>query len=203
MTQELDRVVDARLAPRVAARLAEAAHAYERGRYPDALRMVTSLRRQAAGTAAVKELHGLILYQMGHWREAIKELGDYHRLTLSVDQYPVVADCHRALRHYKVVEEIWAELRRDSAAAEVLTEARLVVAGTRADQGNFAGAIALLDGVRTDLRNPKLHHLRQWYALADLYERSGEIPKARDLFGRVVRFEADFYDAAERLAGLG
>ena len=203
VTREVNKAVEARMAPRVAARLAEAAHAYERGRYPDALRMLTSLRRQVGGLAAVKELGGLIQYQMGHWREAIKELGDYHRMTSSLDQYPVVADCHRALRHYKVVESIWAELRQESAPAEVLTEARLVVAGSRADQGNLAGAIAVLDGVRTDLRNPKLHHLRQWYALADLYERSGEIPRARDLFARVVRFEADFYDAAERLAGLG
>jgi hypothetical protein len=47
------------------------------------------------------------------------------------------------------------------------------------------------------------HHLRLWYALADLYERAGEIPKARDLFLKVRRQDASFADVAERLASLG
>ncbi len=202
VNEELGRLVDARLAPRLGSRLAEAAHAYERGRYGDALRMVQSVARQASKSAAVKELHGLILYQLGQWRPALKELSDYHRLTASTDQYPVVADCHRALRHYDQVEEIWSELRRDSAPAEVVAEARLVVAGARADQGDLSGAISLFSSLRWDLRRPRPHHLRQWYALADLYERSGEIPKARDLFARIVKFDAQFFDTAERLATL-
>jgi hypothetical protein len=46
------------------------------------------------------------------------------------------------------------------------------------------------------------HHVRVWYALADLYERAGEIPKARELFLRVRRHDAAFSDVAERLASL-
>jgi len=40
-------------------------------------------------------------------------------------------------------------------------------------------------------------------ALGDLYERAGDTPRARELFGRIVAAEPDFADAAERLAGLG
>jgi hypothetical protein len=46
------------------------------------------------------------------------------------------------------------------------------------------------------------HHARLWYALADLYERAGDAPKARDLFSRVVAAQPDLADAAERLAAL-
>ncbi len=47
------------------------------------------------------------------------------------------------------------------------------------------------------------HHLRLWYALADLEERAGNIPRARMLFDRIRRHEAGFADVAERLAALG
>ena len=50
-------------------------------------------------------------------------------------------------------------------------------------------------------RGAAVHHARLWYALADLYERAGDAPKARELFGRVVAVEPGLADAAERLAG--
>jgi hypothetical protein len=45
--------------------------------------------------------------------------------------------------------------------------------------------------------------MRTWYALADLFERSGELSKSRALFQRVVQHDAEFADAADRLRGLG
>ena len=47
-----------------------------------------------------------------------------------------------------------------------------------------------------------LHHLRMSYALADLYERAGDLPKARDLFGRVAATDPDFVDIQARLRAL-
>ena len=49
---------------------------------------------------------------------------------------------------------------------------------------------------------PKYHHLRRAYALADLYERSGELPKARVLMGWVAAHDPEFADAAERAASI-
>ena len=46
------------------------------------------------------------------------------------------------------------------------------------------------------------HHLRLWYALGDLYERAGEIPRAREMFERVRKQDSSFADVAERLAAL-
>jgi tetratricopeptide (TPR) repeat protein len=75
------------------------------------------------------------------------------------------------------------------------------MAGALADQGDLPGAIRLLEKTRT-VKKPKPHHLRQWYGLADLYERAGDIPRARDLFNRVASFDPDAFDIRERLRAL-
>jgi hypothetical protein len=53
------------------------------------------------------------------------------------------------------------------------------------------------------VRDPKEHHLRLWYALADLEERAGNVPRARELFDRVRRADPQYVDVAERWAALG
>jgi hypothetical protein len=53
-----------------------------------------------------------------------------------------------------------------------------------------------------NVQKPKPYHLRLWYALADLRERAGDVPGARQLFERVARADHSFADVAERLAAL-
>jgi tetratricopeptide (TPR) repeat protein len=182
-------------------RLGEASHAYERERYQEALRIVRPLAEVAPGSAAVRELHGLTLYRMGRWPKALKELDAYRALSGSYDQHPVVMDTLRALHRYGEVANLWDELRQASPSAEVVAEGRIVMAGALADQGDLPGAIRLLERTRT-VKKPKPHHLRQWYALADLYERAGDIPRARDLFNRVASVDPDAFDIRERLRAL-
>ena len=64
------------------------------------------------------------------------------------------------------------------------------------------GAIALLEKA-PDTKRPKARHLRLWYALADLRERAGDVPGARELFERIVRSDPTLTDAPERLGSLG
>ena len=78
-----------------------------------------------------------------------------------------------------------------------------MLAGTRADLGDLDGAVALLEAGRGQpRRNPAERHLRQWYVLADLIERSGDLPRRAELFPR-VQAEPDAYDVADRLEALG
>jgi tetratricopeptide (TPR) repeat protein len=182
--------------------LADAAKAYERDRYHDARRMLRPLAERYPDSAAVRELHGLTLYRMGKWTDAIKELEAYAAATGSYDQHPVLADCNRALRRWKKVEQLWDELREASPTAEVVAEGRIVMAGAMADRGDVKGALALLEKARPDVKRPRFHHLRLLYALADLYERAGEIPRARELFRAVLRHDHDFADVPERLSAL-
>jgi hypothetical protein len=53
------------------------------------------------------------------------------------------------------------------------------------------------------LRNPAYRHVRLWYALADIFDRSGDQVSARELFARVVVADPDAYDAKDRLSELG
>jgi tetratricopeptide (TPR) repeat protein len=193
-------------AGRVSDRLAAAAAAYRRDRYPEALRITTALLNEIPDSASARELHGLVCYRMGRWRQAISQLDQVR--TLDGDdpsQIPVLMDCHRALGHHRRVRELWEELRAASPPADVLAEGRLVLAADMAERDEVAGAIQLLveAGVARDLRRPLDRHIRQWYVLADLSERVGDLPRARELFARAAAADPDLADAAERAAALG
>ncbi len=114
-------------------------------------------------------------------------------------------DCQRALHKPKKVAELWSELRHSSPDPDVLAEGRIVAAASLADTGDLNGAIAMLAtaGATKALRNPSDRHVRQWYLLADLYERAGDVPRAREYFERILRADPEAYDVAERLRGLG
>ena len=202
ITGELMDAGGTRRGPRLARDLAVAAEAYQAGRYPDAQRVLRPLAEAAPSAAGVRELYGLVLYRLGRWKAAKAELDVYHELTDSVDQLPVVADCERALGHHAAVDTIFEALRQASPGVEILAEGRLVLAGSLADRDRLPEAIAVLSRYEADRNRPKEWHLRTWYALADLYERAGNVPRARALFRRLLEREPDFFDTAERLAGL-
>jgi tetratricopeptide (TPR) repeat protein len=199
---EVARAAGPAWAGRVQDRLQEAAKAYERERYRDALKLLGPLSERAPGSAAIRELHGLTLYRLGRWRSAIKELEVAEVLSGSVDHHPVIADCHRALGNHHQVQRLWDELRRGGAGVEILVEGRIVLASAIADRGEVREAIALLEQGPVSVRKPKDHHLRLWYALAALYERAGEVPRARQLFERVLDADPEFADVADRYDAL-
>ncbi|GAC1319648.1 MAG: hypothetical protein NVSMB12_19010 [Acidimicrobiales bacterium] len=202
VTGELVLASSARRAPRLARDLAIAAQAYEAGRWGEAQRLLKALAEAAPTAAGVRELHGLALYRLGRWRAAKAELEASIALTTSVDQLPVIADCERAMGHHDAVEQLIEDLRKASPGVEVLAEGRLVLAGSRADRGRLTEAIDVLSRWEPAKARPKEWHLRTWYALADLYERAGEVPRARELFRRLVEHDPEFFDAAERLSAL-
>jgi thioredoxin-like negative regulator of GroEL len=200
---ELRGAVPAARLPRVAGRLREAGDAFARGRFDEARRVLRPIAEQAPRAASVRELYGLSLYRLGRWAQAARELEAYRSLTGSVEQNPVLADSYRALGRYAEAEELWDELRAASPRAELVAEGRIVAAGALADQGRLDEAIGVLaSGGSRPNRKPQLHHLRMAYALADLYERAGDLPRARELFGRIAASDADFVDVDARLRAL-
>jgi tetratricopeptide (TPR) repeat protein len=152
----------------------------------------------------VRELHGLTLYRLGRWSAAICELEAFRALEpTDFDQHPTLADSYRAKKRWREVEELWDELREASPSADLVAEGRIVMAGALADQDELGEAIALLEKARTDNKRPRPHHLRLWYAMADLYEKAGDIPRARDLFRRVFAADPELYDTKDRLRSIG
>jgi tetratricopeptide (TPR) repeat protein len=189
-------------AARAEARLREASNDFRRERYEDARKLLRPLAEQAPSAASVRELFGLTLYRLGRWAPARRELEAFRVLTGSVEQHPVLADTYRALGRYHEVEELWDELKAASPSAGLVAEGRIVAAGALADQGRLDDAIALLQAGMKPTKRPKPHHLRVTYALADLYERAGDAPRARELFGRVAAADPDFVDVHARLRAL-
>lgn len=200
--EQLARALPNARRERVERRLAEAGEHFEADRFADAARILKKLTDEAPTVPAVRELYGLTLYRQEKWRPAAKELEAYRQLTRSSDQLPVLADCYRALRQWALVEECWAEIREVSPSAEIVTEGRIVAAGALADRDRLADAIRLLEQGWSFPKRPQIHHLRRAYALADLYERAGDVPKARELFSRIRAVDVDFADVTARLRSL-
>ena len=75
-----------------------------------------------------------------------------------------------------------------------------------ADEPEVAAACttALLGGGSDPaVRKVRDHHLRQWYVLGDLYDRSGDVLAARHWFSMVAAGDPQYGDVDERLRSLG
>ncbi len=184
-------------------RLGDAARHIQHGRDREAAGILRQLAQEVPTSASVRELYGQALYALGRYKMAAGELEAFVELTGSTDQHPMLADCYRALGRYKKVEELWEDVRSASPSPDVVAEGRIVAAGALADQGNLAAAIKLLEAAPHVRGRVTERHLRTWFALADLYERSGELSKSRTLFRRVQQNDAEFIDVAARLHSLG
>jgi tetratricopeptide (TPR) repeat protein len=202
VVDELEAAAGAARGAKLAHRIADATYAYERERYQEARRTLRILADEVPESATVRELYGLVLYRTGQWAAGAKQLEAFRQMTGSFDQNPVLADCYRALRRYDDAQQVWDDLREASPSGDLVAEGRIVAAGCRADQGDLQGAIALLERSARKVNRPQDRHLRQWYALADLYERAGDVPRARDLFSRIAANEPDAFDVGVRLRSL-
>jgi tetratricopeptide (TPR) repeat protein len=183
-------------------RLIEAAGAFEAERYGDAHKLLSSIESLAPGVPEVLELRGLSSYRLGRWKQAVNDLTAFETATNTVEQHHVLADCARALGHWNEVDRYWRELGEASPSGELVEEGRIVYAGALADRGKLRDGIRVLEKAPRAPKKPRVEHLRRWYALADLYERAGELPKARRLFAEVNTLEPSFGDAGDRARAL-
>ncbi len=199
---ELARALPPARAARARARLKEAAKAFDREQFAEARRLLRPLVREAPSAATGRELLGLTYYRLGQWKQAAAELEAFRGLTGSTEQHPVLADCYRALGRWPLVEALWEELREASPSAALVAEGRIVAAGALADRGRLPEAVALLERGHRSTKRVQAHHLRLAYALADLRERAGDLPGARELFAWVGAQDPSFADVTERRAAL-
>jgi len=199
---ELVRALGTTRGTRANERLRDAAHAFERERFEESRSLLRPIAEAAPAASSVRELLGLTYYRLGKWNDAVRELEAFREQTRSAEQHPVLADCYRALKRHCEVEALWDELRESSLSADLVTEGRIVMAGSLADQRKLREAISLLERSQRMVKRPDIHHLRQAYVLADLYERAGDVARARELFRWVLLHEPEFADADDRVASL-
>lgn len=183
-------------------KLRTAAESFEAERFVDAEKSLRDIAGLVPSVPEVRELYGLTLYRLGKYRAAATQLEEFRVLAGSVEQNPVLADCYRAQKRWADVSEIWEELADVSPGADLVTEGRIVMAGSLADQGDVEAAVRFLEKGWQRPKRPQYHHLRRAYALADLYERSGNIPRAKALFDWILKHDPAFVDTRLRLRNL-
>ncbi|HEX2294805.1 MAG TPA: tetratricopeptide repeat protein [Actinomycetota bacterium] len=177
---------------------ADAAAAYLDEDYPEAIRLGEQAKHMALRAAVPRELLGLAYYRAGRWQEAARELSAFRRLSGSPEQNPTLADCYRALGKPERAVELCEEVTPANVAPETYYEANIVAAGALADQDRLDEAIARLESLELQPENAEEHHLRAWYALADLLERRGRFTQAREWFEAVAAADPDATDAPQR-----
>lgn len=200
---EIHDALDPQRAARLAERLASASAALDRERFDEARRMVAPLVRELPRVAAVHEVNGLASYRTGRWKQAAQSLELARQLKADPALLPVLADCYRALRRWSDVDNVWGEVRAASPPHDIMAEARIVVAGSLADRGELKQAIDLMQSSAQPPKRVRDHHLRQWYVLADLYDRAGDTVSASRWFREIASRDAAFADVRDRLRALG
>lgn len=204
VAKDVERGVGARQSKSASERLQKAIDAFERERYAEAAKLLAALTRQLPSMALVHELAGLCAYRQEKWRTVVNELEATRVLDPSrTSVLPVLADAYRALKRWAKVNDLWEELKGLSPHPEILAEGRIVTAGSLADQGKVSDAIELFGSVLSIPKRVQEYHLRQWYVVADLNDRVGNVVDARRMFDRISKFDRAFADVNERIAQLG
>jgi tetratricopeptide (TPR) repeat protein len=165
--------------------------------------MVSSVLKNLPNVGAAHEVAGLAHYRLGEWRKAAAQLELARTLHPRPEHLPILADCYRAMRRYRSVDELWTEIKETSPAPNVMAEGRIVAAGALADRGDLAGALKLMLRAADAPKRVRDYHLKQWYVIADLYDRSGDVVRARNFFKRVATVDPRYADVGDRLATLG
>ena len=197
-------IVGDQAAKRLISKLALALDAFEKGRYQDAKRIIIPITRECEGVHLIHEIAGLSLYRLGQWRDAADHLEKARAsMPASTLNHPVLADCYRALMRYEKVDELWKELKDASPDPAIVAEGRIVAASAQADKGDIQNAVRIMQQTKKDPAKVREHHLREWYVLADLFDRSGDVINAREWFGKIANNDPDFSDVRERLSTIG
>jgi tetratricopeptide (TPR) repeat protein len=204
IVEQFEKLLGSKAAPRALKRYDAALQAFEAHRYDDARKILNPMSREYSEVAAVREMLGLCLYRAGQYKRALIELEVAVQLNPDwIFNHAVIADCHRALGQHDMVEKYWRELSEASPHPELMAEGRIVMAGSMADRKQITEALALMDRAAGDMKRPSEYHLRQWFVIADLYDKDGNVIKARQFFERIAAIDPQFVDVAERLSTLG
>ncbi len=204
VVEEFERKLGSRASVRALKRYEAALQAFEAHRYEEARKILNPMAKEYSEVSAVHEMLGLCLYRAGQWKRGLSELETAVQLNPEwIFNHPVIEDCHRALGNHTMVEKYWRELSEASPHPELLAEGRIVMASSLADRKQYEEALRLMDKAAGDIARPAEFNLRQWFVIADLYDKQGNVIMARQFFERIARHDPQFVDVAERLSTLG
>jgi tetratricopeptide (TPR) repeat protein len=175
----------------------------DRGDPRQAAKEARKAKDAAPRSGAVREVLALAHYGSESWREALREMQAYRRLTGRQDENHIIADSYRALGSPDKAVPLAEAALRAPIPAEAKAEAAIVGASALADMGRHDEALALLRRLQTRSDVGRAEDLRIWYVTGDILARAGRSEDAAREFRRITRHDPTAFDAAERLAELG
>jgi len=180
--------------------LGEASAALGDAKYQKALRHALRAKELAPRDATVREVLALAAYRTGDWKQALRELRTYRRLSGELTHIPVEMDVLRALDKDDDVARAWKLLQDHGARPAVMKEARVVYASHMIDKGEIAEARAIVAPGRLSAR-PFEEDLRLWYVAARAAALDGDGVEARKLRNAILEDDPSFpgIDELERL----
>jgi tetratricopeptide (TPR) repeat protein len=156
----------------------------------------------APRSAAVREILALAHYAGERWRDSLREMQAYRRMSGRLDENHVIADCQRALGNpAQAIEDAEQAVGAD-VPDEVKAEAVVVGASALVELGRLEQALALLRRVPSRPEIGRPFDLRVWYVAGDILERLGRRDEAAREFLKILRHDRGAFDAADRLAAL-
>lgn len=164
-------------------------------------------RRLAARLPVVRAAVAETAYAAGEYHAALTDYRALRRMSGGDEYLPVIADCERALgkpeEALRIAKEA-AGARMDPATA---IEMCMVEAGARADLGQEAEALRLLERKIRETQHARTLNdtskARLRYAYADLLLGRGESDQARDWFSAAAKLDRDGVTGADdRIAEL-
>ena len=173
-----------------------------RGDPRQAVKEARKAKDAAPRSGAVREVLALAHYGAGEWRDALREMQAYRRMTGRQDENHIVADAYRALGSPEKAVPLAEEALRAPVSGNAKAEAVIVGASALGDMGRFDEGLALLRRLSNRSDVGREQDLRVWYVTGDLYARSGRREEAAAEFRRITRHDPTAFDAAERLAEL-
>lgn len=189
-------------ADRASALVAKALQAFLEGDYRRAASLAADAKVFAQRSPRIRELLGLALYHSGDFKEALRELQAFKRMSGSLEQNHLIADSYRAVGRPEKAIEVCGEVHPKEVSEEVWTELLIVAASTLADGGDIERALSYISRGEFQPKEVQPHHLRLWYVRAELLEKAGKQAQAKALWERIAREEPDFFDVSERLAEI-
>jgi len=180
--------------------LGEATAAFGEGRYQKSLRHALKAKDLAPRDASVREVLALSAYRTGDWKQALRELRTYRRLSGELTHVPVEMDVLRALGRGEEVPKVWQLLKDHETRPAVLKEGRVVYASHLIDEDQLAAAREVVKPGRMSVR-PFDEDLRVWYVAARAAALDGDGGEARRLRNAILEHDAAFpgIDELEKL----
>ena len=144
-----------------------------RGDARQAAKEARKAKDAAPRSGAVREVLALAYYGSESWRDALREMQAYRRMTGRQDENHIIADAYRALGSPEKAVPLAEEALRAPIPADSKAEAVVVGAAALADMGRFDEGLALLRRLKNRADVGREQDLRVWYVTGDLLARAG------------------------------